>query len=72
MAGGTRVFIVDKDHRANYKVFFVDQPHKEKNAQLIAPAVLVDREHQAEVKIFITDRDYKADVKIMRSRIATK
>lgn len=72
MASGTKVFIVDRDYQADYKVFFVDQPYKEKNAQLITPAVLVTREHQADVRIFITDRDYQADVKIMRNRISAK
>jgi hypothetical protein len=64
MANGPKVFLVDRDHRADYKVLLVDQPHKEKNAQLLANAKLVQREHEADLKLFIVDRDFKADIKI--------
>ena len=61
-----KVFIVDRDYQADYKVFFVDQAHKEKNAHIIKGGQPVDRSHSADVKIFIEDREYKADIKIMR------
>ena len=64
MANGPKVFLVDRDHRADYKVFLVDQPYKEQNAQLLAHAKLVHREHEADMKLFLVDRDHKADIKI--------
>lgn len=61
-----KVFIVDQDYKAQYKVYFVDQPHKEKNAQLIAGGELVKYDYQADVKVFIVDQEYKANILIMR------
>jgi dUTPase len=72
MANRTKVFIVDQDYKADYKVFFVEREGQEKNAQLISAAVLVDKDYQADVKVFITDADYKADIKMMRKRLAVK
>jgi hypothetical protein len=64
--GKAKVFIVDRDYKADYKVFFVDQPHKEQNARIISPGALVARDHQADVKVFIVDKEYKASIKVMR------
>ena len=61
-----KVFIEPQEYKAKYKVFFVDQAYKEKNAQLISPGELVQQEYQADVKVFIVDQEYKADIKIMR------
>jgi len=60
-----KVFIANQGHQADYKVFFVDQPHKEKNAQLISQGELVKHAHQADVKVFIVNHDYQADIKIL-------
>lgn len=60
-----KVFIVDKEYKADYKVFFVDQAYKEKAAKVISGGEVVKREYQADYKIFIVDKDYKADIKIM-------
>ena len=57
----TKVFIVDRD---DYKVFFVEQDYKEKNAGIISGGQLVDRDYKADVKVFIVDRDYKANILI--------
>ncbi len=61
-----KVFIVDQHYKADYKVYFVDHPSMEMNAQIIAGGELVNEELEANVKIFIVDREYKADIKIMR------
>ena len=66
MGNSAKVFIVDREHKADYKVFFVDQSYKEKNAQIISPGSLVDHDYQADVKVYVVDQDYKADIKIMR------
>lgn len=61
-----KVYIVDHDYQANYKVFFVDQPYQEKNQQIISPGELVKNDYQADVKVFIVKHDYQANIKIMR------
>lgn len=61
-----KVFIEQQEFKAKYKVFFVDQSYKEKNAQLICPGELVKQEYHDDVKVFIVDQEYKADIKIMR------
>lgn len=61
-----KVFIVPHKYNAKYKVFFVDQTYKEKNAKLISPGELVKHEYQADVKVFIVDHEYEADIKITR------
>ena len=61
-----KVFITLQENKAKYKVFFVDQSYKEKNAQIITPGELVKEEHKAEIKVFIVDLEHKADIKIMR------
>lgn len=64
MANGPKVYLVDRDYQADYKVFLVDQQHKEKNAQLLTNGKLVQREHEADLKLLIVDKDYKADIMI--------
>lgn len=66
MPSKAKVFIVDQEYKADYKVCFVDQKQKEKNAQLISPGVLVKSAHQADVKVCIVQQEYKADIKITR------
>lgn len=51
----TKVFIVGRDYKANYKVFFVEQDYKEKNAAIISGGQLVDCNYKADVKVFIVD-----------------
>jgi dUTPase len=72
MAERAKVFIVDHDYQADYKVCFVDQSYQEKNAALIAGGELVDHDYQADVKVFIVDQEYKADIKIMRKNFPKK
>jgi uncharacterized protein YaiI (UPF0178 family) len=66
-----KVFIVDYAHKADYKVFFVDHKHQEKNAQIIANGKLVNYAHQADAKVFIVDYAHKADIKITRANFAS-
>ncbi len=66
MANGPKVFLVDKDYKADYKVFLVEHSYKEKNAQLLAGGTLVQKDYQADTKVFLVDKDYKADICIMQ------
>lgn len=59
-----KVFIVDREYKADYKVFFVEHDYKEKNAGIISGGQLVDRDYKADVKVFIVDREYKANILI--------
>jgi hypothetical protein len=61
-----KVFIVNQEYKADYKVLLTDQSYKEKNAQIIAGGQLVNQEYQADAKVFIVDQEYKADIIIMR------
>ncbi|HAL65359.1 MAG: hypothetical protein XD81_0231 [Bacteroidetes bacterium 38_7] len=65
-----KVFITKQEYQAKYKVFFVDQSYKEKNADIIKGGQLVNQEYQADVKVFIVDQEYKADIKITRQNFA--
>jgi hypothetical protein len=66
-----KVFITDRENRANYKVFFVRSDAQQKNHQLIYPGELVRSENQAEFKVFITDRENNADIKITPKNFST-
>ena len=66
MADKAKVYIEPHDYKAEYKVYFVNDKSKEKNAALITPGELVKNDYQANVKVFITDQEYKADIKITR------
>lgn len=68
MSSKAKFFIVNSEHKADYKLFFVDSNHKEKNAELVAPGELVKSEHQANVKIFIVTSEHKADIKVTRKK----
>jgi len=57
-----KVFIVNSEHKADYNVFFVQGPHKEKNHQLLKDGVLAKSEHQAQIKVFIVNAEHKADI----------
>jgi hypothetical protein len=48
------------------KLFIVDQPYQEKNAQIITGGKLVKNEWEAELKVCIVQQEYQADIKIMR------
>ena len=66
MASNAKVFIVEHEYQAKYKVCFVSHKHQEKNAEIIAGGQLVDRENQADVKVFIVQHEYQATIEIMR------
>jgi hypothetical protein len=61
-----KVYIVDQEHRADYKVFFVDGEFRQKNHQIIAGGELENQEHRADCKLYITDYEHRADIKITR------
>lgn len=62
-----KVFLVNHEYQAQYKVFFVDHTYQEKNADIIKGGKLVDHEYQADVKVFIVSHEYQANIKIMRT-----
>ena len=66
MAKKAQVYIVKHEYKADYKVCFVTQAHKEKNVEIIEGGQLANHEYKADVKVFITDKEYKADIKILR------
>ena len=61
-----KVFIVQYETQADYKVFFVDSDSQQKNQQIIAGGKLVDYESQADAKVFIVDYASQANVLITR------
>ena len=61
-----KVFIVDYQSQADYKVFFVDYASHEHNHQIIANGKLVSYASQADCKVFIVDYASQADIKILR------
>ncbi|MBO5327821.1 MAG: hypothetical protein J6B04_01455 [Clostridia bacterium] len=61
-----KVFIVDYKHEADYKVFFCNYRHEEKNAQIIAGCKLANYKHEANIKVFIVNYKHEADILIMR------
>ena len=69
MAG--KVYIVNQEYKAQYKVFFVDQQYKEKNAEIIKGCRLTNIEGYADIKVYIVNQEYKADIKIMRKNFPT-
>ncbi len=66
MASQAKVFLVNQEYEADYKVFFVANDYEEKNAQIIAGGKLVGQAYEAEIKVFIVNQDYQADIKITR------
>ena len=72
MSNVAKVFIVNHDNQADYKVYFVDQDYKEKNTVLITPGILVDHDNQADIKVFIVNHDNQADILITRKHFPKK
>ena len=67
-----KIYIVKYQHQADYKVFFVNYEHQEKNAQIVKGCKLANYEHQADCKVFIVDYEHQADIKILRRNFPTK
>lgn len=65
-----RVFITKYGHEADYKVFFVNYEHEQKNQQIIAGGKLVKYSHEADAKVFIVNYKHEADICIMRKNFA--
>lgn len=61
-----KVYIVNQESRAQYKVCFVDNTFREKNAEIIKGCKLVKMESQADVKVFLTTQESRADILITR------
>ena len=68
---GGKVFIVNQEYKAQYKVFFVNYEYQEKNAELLKGCKLVSQEYQADIKVFIVKYEYQANIKIMRKHFPT-
>ncbi|MBK6701448.1 MAG: hypothetical protein IPK88_04325 [Saprospiraceae bacterium] len=63
---GAKVFIVDYESQANYKVFFCNYQSEERNQQIIQGGVLVKYSSQSDVKVYIVKYSNQADILIMR------
>ncbi len=63
---GAKVFMVNYESQADYRVYFVDYESQQKNHQIIENGKLVDYESQADVKVFIVNYESQADIKILR------
>lgn len=61
-----KVFIVKYENQADYKVFFVNYEHQQKNHQIISGGKLVNYEHQADCKVFVVKYEHQANIKILR------
>ncbi len=46
-----KIYIVDQEYKAKYKVWFCDQAYKEKNAEIIKSCQLAKQEYQTDIKI---------------------
>jgi hypothetical protein len=67
-----KVFIVNYESEADYKVFFVDYDSAQKNYQLIAGGELVNYESEANTKVFIVAYESEADICITRENFPKK
>lgn len=59
-----KVFIVNHESQADYKVCFVNYDSQQKNHQIITGGSLVKYVSQANVKVFIVKYESQADIKI--------
>ena len=66
-----KVSIVEHEKDADYKVYFCDQEHKQKNHELIAGAKLVLKKERADVKVIIVEHEHRANIHIMRKNFPT-
>lgn len=66
-----KVSIVEHEKDADFKVYFCDQEHQQKNQHLIAGSKLVVRNDRADVKVIIVEHDYEADIHILRKNFPT-
>ena len=64
-----KVFIVNSESQAKYKVYFVDNESQQKNHQIIAGGKLVTYESQADVKVFIVSNQSQANICILRKNL---
>jgi hypothetical protein len=61
-----KVYIVNYENQADYKVYFVDYESQQKNDQIIANGKLVGHESQSDCKIFIVNYESQANIRILR------
>jgi len=61
-----KVYIVDYESQADYKVYFVEYESHQKNHQIIANGKLVNYESHADCKVFIVNYESHAHIKILR------
>ncbi len=63
---GAKVYITEREGRADYKVYFVERDREQKNHQLITDGQLVNSESRANVKVAIVKRPREANILITR------
>jgi hypothetical protein len=66
-----KVSIVEHEKDADYKVYFCDEEHQQKNHELIAGAKLVLKKERADVKVIIVEHEHRANIHIMRKNFPT-
>lgn len=63
---GAKVYITEREGRADYKVYFVERDREQKNHQLITDGQLVASESRANIKVAIVKRPREANILITR------
>ena len=66
-----KVQVVEHEKDADYKVYFCDQEHKQKNHELIAGAKLVVNDEGADVRVIIVEHEQQAKIHILRKNFPT-
>jgi len=61
---GPKIFVVDRESKADYTVCFVKSRFREKNADIIKNGEITQNEYRADITVYITDRESRADILI--------
>lgn len=60
-----KIYIVNSQSQADYKVYYVNSPSQQKNHQLIEGGKLVQHQSQADLNLFIVKHPSQANILIM-------
>ena len=66
-----KVSIVEHEKDADYKVYFCDEEHQQKNHELIAGAKLVVNDELADFRVMIEEHQQQAKIHILRKNFPT-
>lgn len=67
-----KVRIVKAKYKADFKVCFVEDENRQKNAYALIGGRLTDDDNVADMSVYITDRERDADVLITRANFPIK